>query len=144
MKFNKLFILGLFLGMLAAACTRPAGKQAADPNQLNGNWVLARLQDQPLDAGQFSRGLPQLAFDVSQNRVSGHTGCNRLNGTVTVQGDHIVFGRLATTRMACVGESVEQPFLAILNDSTLTFQLKPETLTLLQENKPVLVFKKAD
>src|SRR3712207_3795710 len=117
MKFDKLFILGLFLVILAAGCSRPGSKQAAETEQLNGNWVLELWQDQPLGAGEFSRGLPQLTFDVSQNRVSGHTGCNRLNGTVTVQGDHIAFGRLATTRMACVGASVEQPFLAILNDS---------------------------
>ena len=44
--------------------------------------------------------------------------------------------------MACAGVSVEQPFLTILNDSTLTFKLLPGELTLLQENIPVLVFKK--
>jgi heat shock protein HslJ len=144
MKFNKLFIFGLLLGLLAVGCTRPGSKPGIGVEQLNGNWVLERLQDKPLEAGQFSRGLPQLAFDVSQNRVTGHTGCNRLNGTVTVQGNHIAFSRLATTRMACVGASVEQPFLTILNDSTLTFKLKPGALTLLQENKPVLVFKKTE
>jgi heat shock protein HslJ len=109
---------------------------------LNNTWVLQRLQGEAIDSGQFARGLPRLVFDLSQKRVSGHTGCNRLSGTFTIEADRIAFRQLATTKMACAGVSVEQPFLTILNDSTLTFKLLPGELTLLQENIPVLVFKK--
>ena len=144
MRMKKLLSLGLFLGVLLMGCTRPAAKPAAAAETLSNTWVLERLQDQSLEAGKYARGLPQLNINESQNQVSGHTGCNRMSGTLTVSGDRITFSRLITTKMACAGESVEQPFLAILNDSTLTFQLQPGRLTLLQENKPVLVFRKAD
>ena len=140
----KLFSLALLLGILQMGCTRPAGKSAAATEQLSNTWVLQRLQDQTLEAGQFARGLPQLTLDEGQHRVTGHTSCNRMSGTLTVAGDQITFSRLVTTKMACAGESVEQPFLSLLNDTTLTFKLQAETLTLLKANKPVLVFRKAD
>jgi heat shock protein HslJ len=142
MRLQKFFPLALVLGMMLLGCTRPADKLPPGAEQLGGSWVLQRLNGEVLDSGQFARGLPQLAFDLSQKRVSGHTGCNRLSGTFAIQGDRITFRQLASTKMACAGVSVEQPFLNILNDSTLTFKLLPEELTLLQENKPVLVFKK--
>jgi heat shock protein HslJ len=140
---KKLFSLPLLLGVVLIGCTRPADKSAATAEQLSNIWVLQRLQNQTLDAGQFARGLPQLVINESQNQVSGHTGCNRMSGTLTVRRDHITFSRMITTKMACAGKSVEQPFLTLLNDSTLTFKLQPGTLTLLKENKPVVAFRKA-
>ncbi|MGV3639859.1 MAG: META domain-containing protein [Adhaeribacter sp.] len=143
MKIQKLFPMLLLWLAVLAACKRPADKSATDPQQLNHTWVLQSLQGQPIAATQAGR-TPRLTFDLSQNRVSGHTGCNRLSGGATVKGDQIVFSRLITTKMACMGESMEQPFLSVLNDSTLTFTLQAGELTLLQGGSPVLVFKKEE
>ncbi|MGV3503694.1 MAG: META domain-containing protein [Adhaeribacter sp.] len=143
MKVQKLLSL-LLLGLVVlASCQRPAAESGTDPQQLNHTWVLQSLQGQAVAAGQAGR-LPRLTFDLSQNRVSGHTGCNRLSGGATVRGRQIIFSRMITTKMACPGESMEQPFLSILNDSTLTFRLQDSELTLLQGQTPVLVFRKED
>jgi putative lipoprotein len=42
-----------------------------------------------------------LAFPEA-GRATGSTGCNRFNGSVTIDGSFIKFGALATTRRACV------------------------------------------
>jgi heat shock protein HslJ len=143
MKTQKLIFLLLLWIVFLAACKRPESKSAIDPGQLNQTWVLQRLQGKPLAAGQAGR-IPRLTFDLSRNLVSGHTGCNRLSGSAIVTGDQIVFSQLITTKMACIGESMEQPFLNILNAGTLTFQLKADELTMLQDKIPVLVFRRGE
>ena len=40
--------------------------------------------------------------------LSGNSGCNTYNGTYTVTGDQIKIGPLATTRMACPQEIMDQ------------------------------------
>lgn len=112
--------------------------------RLNANWVLQRLQGKEVEAAQFVKGLPTLAFQLIQGKVHGNAGCNRLNGTIEVKGDHITFSRLATTRMACPALSVEQSFLAILSDITLQYHTEASRLTISKNNEPVLVFRKVD
>ncbi|SFL35192.1 YbaY family lipoprotein [Shimia haliotis] len=44
--------------------------------------------------------VPEMEFGAD-GRVSGSSGCNRFNGSVTVDGSALSFGPLASTRMAC-------------------------------------------
>ena len=59
---------------------------------------------------------PHLLFFPGQvSRVSGSTGCNKLNGSfVLAAANSMKFSPLATTRMACVGDNVESKFLEVL------------------------------
>lgn len=43
-----------------------------------------------------------------EGRVSGITGCNRYTGSVTMEGNNIRFGPLASTRRACVQALMDQ------------------------------------
>lgn len=76
------------------------------------------------------------------NKVSGSTGCNRLNGTFELSGvSNITFSPLATTKMACPpdGNNTEQRFLSALT-KVKHFQFSENNLLLLDENTVVARF----
>ena len=75
------------------------------------SWVVTALDEEPLAV----EDPPTLAFD-EDGRVSGHGGVNRFTGTWSADGDVLVFGPVATTRMAGPPErmQLEDRFLAVL------------------------------
>lgn len=76
-------------------------------------WNLTELNGKPVPTG--TPDTAQLLFYPGQvSRVSGSTGCNRLNGTFELSGvNKIKFSPLATTKMACPGNT-EAQFLTAL------------------------------
>lgn len=76
-------------------------------------WVLATINGKPVDSSKEA----YLLFSPGQLiRVTGSTGCNRITGTATLNGESTIqFSPLATTRMACPGTNVEAEFLKALS-----------------------------
>ncbi|MBV2130528.1 META domain-containing protein [Arsukibacterium indicum] len=120
--FYLLFaVTGIFM---LTACqpesSRPASEPAqqqsptpahADSVNIAGKWQLTELQQQPVDPDNKVF----LQFDPA-GRVTGYTGCNSLTGTYQLQGSRLSFGPLATTRKACLDETVEPQLLDVLNN----------------------------
>ncbi|SFD34412.1 META domain-containing protein [Spirosoma endophyticum] len=108
-------------------------------------WVLTSLQDQPITANRNNNELPRLEISLTENRVTGTTGCNRLSGQMKADTRQILFGPLATTRMACPAEvgALESRFISELN-TALTYQVAEGRLTLLRSGKPIMTFRKVD
>jgi heat shock protein HslJ len=68
-------------------------------------------------------------------RVGGSTGCNSYGGTYEVRGDTISFGRLVSTRRACLDQNAnqqEQRFLSAL-EAANRFRLSSNRLTILSD-----------
>jgi heat shock protein HslJ len=67
----------------------------------------------------------------SDGTLSGSSGCNTYNGSFTVSGNQITIGPLASTRMACSQELMDQEslYLAALG-SAATYQIKDTGLEL--------------
>lgn len=116
---------------LAEKLTYPATAMSTTPisPSLAGTWELNLLANQPgtLDA-LFPDRKPTLTF-AATGRFSGSTGCNTINGPLTVDGPAIRFPEaMSMTRMACPGTG-EPAFMAALktvnryavDDNTLTF-----------------------
>lgn len=112
---------------------------------LHDIWVLTELNGKPVVAASAQREPPRLEIMLTESRVTGTTGCNRLNGRVKADTRRIQFGPLATTRMACLDDAgtTESNFLSALREP-LTYQIGEGRLTLLQDNAPVMVFRKVD
>ena len=112
---------------------------------LNDIWVLTTLQGRSVKPGGPRNELPRLEIMLTEGRVSGTTGCNRLNGRVQADSRQVQFGPLATTRMACLGEvgQLKSDFLKALSQP-LMYRVADGQLTLLRDNQSVLVFKKVD
>lgn len=52
---------------------------------------------------------------TDKQRVSGSSGCNRLNGSYELDGNALSFGHMASTMMACTdGMELEKQFLDAL------------------------------
>jgi heat shock protein HslJ len=100
------------LGLLLLCSCATTNKTAANPPKtaastqipLTGTeWVLTDLAGTPALPG----GKATLAFPEA-GRVAGNGSCNRFTGSVTVTGDQLKIGPLASTRMACFDEAVSQ------------------------------------
>jgi heat shock protein HslJ/uncharacterized membrane protein len=110
-----------------------AQAQAPQPVALWGTaWRLENLAG----AGVLDRAQATLEFP-SEGRASGNGSCNRFNGVVTIEGDAINFGGLATTRKACL-EAVmrqEDAYLAALRDAE-RFAVEGQTLLIHVKDRP--------
>jgi len=121
------------------------GASLRELSLLNDIWVLQTLNGQTISATAGRGGPPRLDIQLAEGRVTGTTGCNRLTGPLKADTRQLKFGSLATTRMACMGETarLEGDFLETLSQ-TLTYRVANGMLTLLHDNKPVMTFRKTD
>lgn len=81
-------------------------------------WTVTSLisPDAVSTSTALEQSAPQLSI-ADNGAVTGNAGCNRVNGTADVYESTIVFGPLATTRMACPDEvaEVERAVLHVLD-----------------------------
>ncbi|MDQ7728127.1 META domain-containing protein [Halomonas sp. SpR8] len=108
MKGWRLLPLLASAAMLLSACSSAPGPESTPQDGSSGSSLSGAIVDQSwnlLLVGTDERlSMPQTpSFQISKDgKVSGHDGCNRFTGQVTL-GDNqrIEFSELATTRMAC-------------------------------------------
>lgn len=95
-----------------------AAPAAPDAPLVNTYWKLTELRGQPVAAIENQREAHIVLRIGEQQRVGGSGGCNRLQGGYRVEGDTIIFEKLATTMMACPqGMETEQAFLKALGEA---------------------------
>lgn len=81
--------------LLLSACTRTG--TSSDWTLLDTTWNLERLFTGNI---QYTGSkTPHLRFEAE--RVTGNDGCNNFFGPYQLDQDHLSFGLLASTRMAC-------------------------------------------
>ncbi len=109
-------------------------REVAEPDQplTNITWGLTSIIQ--------GDGVSSLPVDVvstllfkDDGTVDVQTGCNSGGGTYTVDGDRIVFGPIALTRMACAGAAgvTETAVVAVLGAEEITFVIDGSSLTLM-------------
>lgn len=132
MKTLPCSIALLTLGMVLSAgkCTKTSSAEAL--KQMAGDtWQLSQLAGEPVTVPE-GRELPNLKLDPTNNALSGFGGCNRLMGSVQLEGDRLSFPGLGGTKMFCEGTmALEDKFTAALRD-TDSFKLDGGKLTLLK------------
>lgn len=80
----------------------------------NTYWKVTRLDEVPVTVTSEQRE-PHLILNSESRSVSGSGGCNRLTGSYELENDHLTFGRMASTMMACPeGMDTEKAFLNAL------------------------------
>lgn len=95
--------------------------------RLNAVWELTELDGEAV----ASQGkAPNLRFDLHEGQVSGFGGCNRISGPVTMEGNQVRFGNLASTKMACPSMKLEDMFLKALGSGPFESTLSVTTMTL--------------
>jgi putative lipoprotein len=81
------------------------GEKAGRSPLAGTEWMLTTLNGKDVDPAIGS----SLGFD-EEGGAHGHGGCNRFRGGVTVKGDTLKFGNLASTMMACEEAKSQQEF----------------------------------
>lgn len=120
-----------------------AGRGCASNIELpSARWTLVRLQGRPVPAAD-GRPAASLEFEAGKGRLSGSTGCNRINGEYRSWGvTGFAVMPLATTRMACPAPlaAQEAALLHALNSATHRIQAG-NVLELLAGGVPVARFE---
>lgn len=108
---------------------------STDQRVLTGTeWRLVSIGPAGSEAGLVAGTTVTLKFG-EDGRASGSTGCNSYGGTYQVRGDNISFGRLVSTRRACLDQNAnqqEQRFLSAL-EAANRFRLSSNRLTILSD-----------
>jgi len=116
-------LLVLITLILAACAGTPAFTQLADTR-----WQLVEIGDPAIDLNTTGRR-PYLRMHGADQRVEGHTGCNRINGSYSGGGKNLRFDSLASTRRYCADlmrqesafmHALERTAAARVDDATLT------------------------
>jgi heat shock protein HslJ len=135
--------LVLILCVLFVAQAQTGRNMSTDQRVVAGtDWRLVSLGPAGAEAGLVAGTTVTLRFG-EDGRASGSTGCNSYSGTYQVRGDNIAFGRLISTRRACLDQNAnqqEQRFLAAL-EAANRFRLSSDRLTIIADrNRSVLNF----
>lgn len=107
-RHNRTFVT-LFAGILLSLTALFMQNAQAEQQKpaANSHWQMVTLRGE----AQIDPSITTLDIGKDQ-RISGNTGCNRFTGTI-IGGSDGLFGKLATTRMACPSpvDKQEQGFL---------------------------------
>ena len=118
----RIVALAVMTGLVSAAL-------AANP-PFAGKWRIETIKG--ADAFDPSKTMFEVASD---GQVSSTIGCNRMVGKATSEAEHLRFGPMASTRMACLPplDQLETKYLAAL-DTVRAWRIDGTTLSLLDEN----------
>ena len=114
---------------------QPGRNLSTDQRVITGTeWQLVSLGPAGSEADVVAGTTVTLKFG-EDGRASGSTGCNSYGGTYEVRGDALTFGRLVSTRRACLDQNAnqqEQRFLSLL-EAANRFRLSSNRLTILSD-----------
>lgn len=95
----------------------------------NKYWKLVRLNGQPVNQ-ENREPFIRLNEDFS---VNGNSSCNRFNGKYELpEGNKIRFSPFAMTKMACIGNSIENEFMQVI-EKTSSYSVSSNKLILQDE-----------
>lgn len=101
-------------------------------------WRLTKFDGKVIDSTTFAR-TPELRFWVG-SKITGNDGCNLITGTYSVQGDKILFGNMAGTRMACLNTNYEN-YTKFLN-RTDKYKIESNKLYFYEGTKELMSYSK--
>lgn len=111
--------------------------------RLHDIWVLEELNGYKVFASDFQKEMPRIEINSTENRFSGYGGCNAISGQIFYEKDVLRFTRVLSTLMACPQGNKESEFTKALQ-STTTYSIENNRLTLSNPSAKLLVFRKVD
>ena len=114
---------------------------AASSTNLQDIWVLDSINHKAPDSSYFANGSPYFDFNLEKKTVSGHTGCNGLNGKLKVEGEKLIFDSLVVLKEICKDKGFEKKLLKAFK-SSVTFRLLNDKLYMNIEPGTVYIFRR--
>jgi heat shock protein HslJ/uncharacterized membrane protein len=118
------------------------GRYLTDP-RLAGRWILTDLLGLPVMKEDYPGDVPNIEIDAADNTISGHAGCNRMNGKIFWERGLLRFNDIVTTRMACPALDKETALTKAMQSAT-SYVLEGDKLALSNPSMSLAVFRKAD
>ena len=109
---------------------------------LNGKWILEKINNRILQPTEFAKGLPQIELDLSAKKLSGHDGCNSINGGFEVMGSKIKFNEFTSTKIACPNNKIENQFTHLISNLLVDYYFKEGQMFFYLPDDSIIVFKK--
>jgi heat shock protein HslJ len=109
---------------------------------LHDIWVLESIEGKTYSRVENQDLHPTIEIYLAEERFNGNTGCNNMNGKVTMNGNEISFSNIVTTKMFCDGVD-ETSFISALEKAN-NYKIEKMRLYLYENEKEILVFKKID
>jgi heat shock protein HslJ/uncharacterized membrane protein len=111
--------------------------------RLHDIWVLEELNGFKVFITDFQKELPRIEINSAENKFMGYGGCNAISGSIFYEKDVLRFSQVISTRMACAPGNKEGEFTKALQ-STTTYSLGDNRLTLSNPSGKILIFRKVD
>ena len=105
-------------------------------------WVLDSINNKVPDSNFFSYGTPYFDFKPDKKTISGHTGCNGINGRLKVQGEKIIFDSLVVTNQPCKSKDFEEKLVSGFKSGRTTYKIVNGNLHLNVGAGTTLIFRK--
>jgi len=135
--FQALLIATIF-GFVSCKSSKTTATENMETKQTElteKHWKLVELGG--ILVSETSRE-PFIVFEKEENRVHGNTSCNNFFGTFELRGkNQIRFSQIGTTKMACIGNNMEVPFIQAL-DSTIMYKTDNDSLSILDAKGTIL------
>ena len=110
---NISWVSGLVILFSTLGCAQETAKP--DVTLTNTYWKLVQLNGAAVSPGE-DKELHMILR--GEDQVGGYAGCNHFTGSVTVSGEGVAFGPIASTRRMCaVGMQQEDAFLQALENA---------------------------
>lgn len=117
---------------------QPVKPTVSDPQQLNAKWMLEALNGYPLEKDSFDAEKPNIEIQTQNKMYFGYSGCNRMNGEMSITESTIEFKPGPMTRRACIdGGNIESDFLTALMSSRY-YAIKDGKLELKNDQQKVV------
>lgn len=125
------YLLLVFLLSNLAGCSVNSKKAGISNVFLDsGKWELISVNGEDLKISDQEQPV-FLEFNVTDQKVTGYTGCNRLFGAYTIKGRALTFSRIGSTKIMCSDMQVENKLLAGLRRIN-RYQIEGEKLLLFE------------
>jgi heat shock protein HslJ len=143
----KPIMMGCLLLMIAGCATVKQKIQAhndVDPEVNNIVWEISYFKGLALNARNFGNGLPFISFDMEDGKISGNDGCNNFIGVAAYHNHTIKTGAIASTKMACPNNSIQDDLYTIMSSPGLTYHLDKGVLRLFVNDAEVMALRERE
>ena len=97
--------------------------------RLNRTWILKQIGNDEVEGSSYTKGAPEITFDIGKDKFSGSGGCNRIFGSLYSEYNILRFGDIASTMMLCPGLDKEKQFIKSL-EKVVSYELSGNQLSL--------------
>jgi len=140
MKFILVPVVSLVILLFLSGCSVNNKRTYVSNISLeSGKWMLINLNGQEVVKQNAERPI-YLEFNVTDQKVGGFAGCNRLFGAYINQGSILNFSRVGTTKMMCPDAELESTFITSLQRIT-RYQIEGEKLLLFDHTNLVATMR---